>query len=373
MNRVRKPVKARSGFDWRWVGARLLLLIPAIQLYVTLASVRAPEDSDYNILYVHAEMARSNETLYWAWPEYGPHFGTSGLRFPADRVFYPPFLTPGLSLVTRWGIDAFANLWFVLLWAAYWVYAGALAKLAHGRVRIGPTVAWGVALFLLTGRSAQSAVNLGNVDPILWAIFGLALAYPAARGIGFMSMALVKLYGVWPLVFAAARREWRTVRAAGATLLGACLLVALILGPTTFVRESLAWFQYMLPVGGQGTFNDYNISISFFGLRVARWLGWWDYTAGPLPGSARTYLTLMGIAAPVITGWLLRRSDRRLQYALIVCAAVFFGPLAWNFYSALLLAPIAIWFGMRSEATDDERANVSASRAGADLVPAEAR
>jgi hypothetical protein len=335
----------RSTPDWRWIASRLLLAFPAVQLWVILAGgIRPPEVSDYYYLYAHAEMVRAGEALYWPWPDYGPHYmSTPELRYPAGRQPYPPFLTPVLSGLSRFGVEVFAHVWVVLLWAAYWVYAACLAKLAHGRIALVTTIGWGIALFVLTLRGAQSAILLGNVDPILWAFFGAALAYPAFRGVGFMGIALIKLYGVWPLLVATLDRDGRTIRAAASTLLAGVVVAAAILGPGRFITESLAWFQHMLPVLGQGTFNGYNVSISFFALRIARWVGW-EYVAGPLTTIPRLYLTLVGIAAPVVVAWLLRRSDRVLRYALVLCAAVFFAPLAWNFYAALLLAPLAILY-----------------------------
>jgi hypothetical protein len=335
----------RPRLAWRWIVLRLLLVLPALQLYATLRwGIKPPADSDYNLLYLHAELVGAGDALYWPWPEYGPHFGADGLRFPPDRIFYPPFLTPFLSTLSRWGIEVFAYVWVFALWVAYWVYAACLAKLSHGKVSFLPVIVWGTALLVVTGRAAQSALNLGNVDPLLWAFFGLALAVPAARGAGFVGLALVKLYGAWPLLFAAIGRDWRTVRGAAVTFGAALLAVMAILGAGRFVDEFAAWFRYMLPVAGQGTFNPYNISISFLGLRVARWLGW-EYVSGPLPGVARAFLTAVGILAPLMVGWLTRRADPPLHYSLVVCAAVFFAPLAWNFYTALLLAPIAILLG----------------------------
>jgi hypothetical protein len=334
-----RPV--RAGLAWRWLFVRLLLVIPVLQLVVSLRGIAAPTESDYTILYVHAEMARSGEPLYWDWPDYGPHYGTDGLRFPQDRVFYPPFLTPILSAVTRWGLPFFAYLWTVLLWAAYWGYSALLAKLATGRITFLATIGWGVALFLLTGRAAQAAINLGNVDPLLWVAFGAALAYPALRGVGFMAIALVKLWGVWPLLFATLRGEKRTVWTAVATLIAGTVLSAVVLGMSGFTNETMAWIEHMLPVAGQGTFNAYNISIPFALLRAAQYFGW-EYVSGPLPLDARLFLTTVGVVAPLLAGWATRHSEARIQYAFVGCAAVFFSPLAWSFYTPILLAPLAI-------------------------------
>ena len=80
-----RPQRQDSGFKWRWVLTRLLLVLPILQLYFTLKTIRPPGESDYYVLFVHAELARTNQPLYWPWPEYGPHIGAGGLRYPADR------------------------------------------------------------------------------------------------------------------------------------------------------------------------------------------------------------------------------------------------------------------------------------------------
>jgi hypothetical protein len=188
---------------------------------------------------------------------------------------------------------------------------------------------------------------------VLWALFGLALAFSRARGFGFMASAMVKLYGAWPLLVATSREGWRVLRGAGVALALGTAVCALVLGPAAFVGALLDWARYMVPVVGQGTFmvdrvhGAANVSLSFAGLRVARGLGW-EYQPGPLPSWARLYLTLLGIGAPLLCAWLTRRMDNAvLRYGLVTVAAVLFAPLCWTTYLPLLLAPLAVAVRLR--------------------------
>jgi hypothetical protein len=202
---------------------------------------------------------------------------------------------------------------------------------------------------------AQLAFMVANVEPVLWALFGAALAWPAARGLGFAASAMVKLYCAWPLLAAVSREGWRVVRGAALALALGTVLCMLVLGPGVFARSMLDWARYMLPVVGQGTwafdphYGGTNVSFSFAILRVARELGW-EYRPGPLPAWARLYLTVVGVAAPLLALWLTRRMrDVALRCGLVTAAAVLFAPLCWATYLPLLLAPLAAAVRLRAE------------------------
>jgi hypothetical protein len=299
--------------------------------------------SDFLNLFAHAEIIRANLTLYWPWPEYGPHYMmASGPAYELGRQPYPPFLTPALSLVSGYGFWPLVLAWRLLLFAAFWVYAVCLARLA-GRKSIGAVFVAAAAILFIPG--IRIAFDFGNVEPILWAAVGLALLSPRIRGAGFAFVAMIKLYGAWPLLFAARREGWPVVRSALLALAAGVLLATAALGPGGFVQASLDWVRHMAPVIGQGTFNPGNVSLSFLPLRLSLALGLWEYEPGPLPGWARVYLTIVGILAPLLMGWLARKREPRLQYALICCAALLFSPLCWGTYLPVVLAPAAILWG----------------------------
>lgn len=295
---------------------------------------------DFAPVFRHAERVRLGQPLYWPWPEYGPHVMTAVMpTYPPDRLPYPPFLTPVLSLLSGHGFLLTASVWYALLAAAVGVYAACLAKLASGVVTLRG-VLLGLA-FIVWVPGSGVAFDYGNVDILLWALVGIALTVPALRGASFAIIALIKLYGAWPLLFAWRREGRRIFYSAAATVALAALASSIIVGPTYFLSVFSDWSRYMLPVVGQGTFKWMNVSVSMAGLRLVRLLGW-EYTVGPLPSWAHLYLTVVGIAAPLITGWVTRAKSKVFQYSAIVSAALLFGPICWGTYLPMLLAPLAI-------------------------------
>lgn len=315
------------------------LLHLAIQLFIFLPVHWQREDIHRDTLYLYtaAERVRTGEALYWPWPEYGPHVHTpQGPLYPPERHPYPPFLATVLAPFTQVPFATFARFWYLPLLAAFWVYAWCLARLVRpGRTGVWDVLTAGAVLSIFPGTTR--AISLGQIDPILWAAFGVALAVPALRGACFAGSAAVKLYAGWPLLFAI-RREGARV-----------LLPALGLGAVLFIMSGVVlgfgayvdWARYMLPVIGQASFNPDNVSLSFAGLRLARVLGW-EYVPGPLPAAARIYLLVIGVAAPLATGLALRRARPLVQYAWVGAAAVLFAPLCWSTYLPLLLVPLAV-------------------------------
>jgi hypothetical protein len=321
-----------------WRGLCIAALAQAaLQLFVFLPShlSRTDRDRDVTPLYEAAVRVRMGEPLYRPWPDYGPHVHTEmGQPYSSELHLYPPFLAAALVPLTVLPFTTFASLWYIPLLVAFWTYAWCLARLALPRATLIHVLVAG--LFLMFFPGTYRALSLGQVDPILWALFGLALVVPRVRGAALALSAAVKIYAGWPLLFAV-KREGRRVLlpAAGVLVIG---LVVTGFGPglSTFID----WVRYMFPVIGQGTFNADNVSLSMAGIRLARLLGW-DYVPGPLPVGGRFYLMVTGILAPVAVGWLTRRLKSPLHYACIGSAAVIFGPICWTSYLPILLAPIA--------------------------------
>jgi hypothetical protein len=182
-------------------------------------------------------------------------------------------------------------------------------------------------------------MTLGNIDPVLWALFGLALVSPRARGPLFALVSLVKVYTVWPLALASWHDRARIYLPAALVLLAGILIGCLA---PVGVRAWVDWIRYAAPtMPAQGTFSTDNVSLSFAGLRLARVLGW-QYTIGPLPVGPRLYLAAMGLAAPLVTMRVVRRMEHTLQYAWITTATLLFAPLCWSCYLAVPLATVAL-------------------------------
>lgn len=378
--RRRRAAPASPGVSWERVAAAALLAVSILYLaYLgrelgTALWARAARRDDLVRYYVIARRALAGLPMYWPWPDYGPHFATPGYPYPRERYPYPPFLMGVLVPFARLPLLVFARAWYVALVAGLAVYAASLSRLATGRVTVAGTLVAAAVVAAMPG--AQLAFMVGNVEPVLWALFGVALAFPAARGFGFAGSAMVKLYGAWPLLAALPREGWRVVRGAAAALALGTALCMVVLGPGVFVRSLWDWARYMLPVVGQGTFafdpvyGGTNVSISFAGLRAARALGW-EYPPGPLPGWARLYLTVVGVAAPLLTAWLTRKArDVALRCGLVTAAAVLFAPLCWATYLPLLLAPLAAAVRNRAEARRGAAAGLEEGPAdGVERVP----
>jgi hypothetical protein len=354
LNDVLNAVSSSTSLSLR-LGRKLLFAIllavaisqVAVQVLILYPVVWARNDLDRDTLfyYTAAERVRTGEALYWPWPEYGPHF-LKDVAYPHERHPYPPFVAPALAPLTVVPVLDFVRYAYIPLIVAFWVYAACLVWLARRRVTvIGVLIA---GLFLALTPGSYKAVILGQLDPVLWALFGLALTVPWFRGAGFMLSGMVKLYCAWPLLLAL-RYEGRRVLVPAVTALTSGVVIGmLVMGPSGFMGAFADWARYMLPVVGQGTFNATNVSISFAGLRLLAELGW-EYVPGPLPGWARLYLSVVGIAAPVIAAWLTRKREVVFQYAVVTCAAVLFSPLCWTTYLPLLLAPAALVFRSLSE------------------------
>ena len=291
----------------------------------------------YENYYLGGRAVLEGTALYRPYPEYGPYVLD---KYPliSDKCFSsPPLVYVASAPLATLPFPVFAHVWYVLVLVGVLVYAACLGYLATGRVT---WLSFSVAISLLMCLPGTvPAMTLGNIDPVLWALFGLALAAARLRGGLFAAVALVKVHTLWPLAVASWHDRARVYAPAALVLLAGVLIGALAPGG---LWAWVDWARYTAPnIPAQGTFNHANVSISFAGLRLARLLGW-HYTAGPLPPGARLYLTAMGLAAPLITTRLVRRLEHALQYACITTSAVLFAPLCWEFYLAYSLAAVML-------------------------------
>ena len=342
----------------------LALVHLVVQLLVFLPNhwKRTDRYRDVTYLYTAAQRVRSGQPLYRPWPEYGPHVHTEmGPPYTYDRHPYPPPLASVLAPFSALPFTSFARLWYFPVLAGFWGFAWTLARMA-GRASGWSTLTAGLLLGIFPG--TYRALSLGQIDPILWALFGLALVLPAWRGAAFALSAAVKLYAGWPLLFAIGRERSRAFVPAAVVALGAVVVSGFMMGLDGFY----SWGRHMLPVISQGTFNTDNVSLSFAGLRIARSLGW-DYVPGPLPVPARIYLGLMGIAAPITAGWLARKSRPEFQYAWVGAAAVLFAPLCWSSYLPLLLVLPALGLGVFLESRNAGASGVTPENIPLQLLP----
>ena len=297
---------------------------------------RTDVDRDVVVYYLAKQRIHNHEPLYALSSRAVPH----DTRNPI--YIYPPVLSSLLSFLPPMSFVTFARLWTLLLYAAFWIYSMCLAKLVQGRATITTTLVVGLIVGLFPG--TQHALSLGQVDPILWALFGLALIFPKLRGAGTMAIALVKLWGVWP--FVAALREGRRVWSGAAIVLVAGIGIgSLGVGSEEFFTSCWYWLTRVLPSLSQGSWDSDNWSVSFVLLRVVKLTGLWAYEGGVLPVWARTWLLITGIAGPIFTGIFLRHRGKAVQLSSVGCAAILCSPICWTSYLPVLLTFIAAFVG----------------------------
>jgi hypothetical protein len=337
----------------------VLALIPALHLLVLVPELwrGADEPRDYTAYIVGAERVRAGDPLYDPVPP-GPHV-------PGESVLYlyPPFLAAIAALVPLSGI-ALAR--FILLAGVlcFWVYAACLDRVAAGRTTAYGVLLWGA--LLTAGIAPLGALWVGQIDSFIWALFGIALAFPLARGFALAAAAMTKPFAVWPLGLALWRERRPVAAGAMAAVLAGVGLSALAMGPARLVGASLAWLTDVYPALAQGqlaysvaevtgseTVNQVlgflgtgNLSLGFLPLQLAHAAGW-DFAGPELPVWARVYLTTVGLAAPIAALWLTRRRTPELRYAAVMCAAVLFGPIFRATYAPILYALAAAWIGER--------------------------
>lgn len=322
--------------------AVVLARLSAYMVPVWREGFRHVVPADFWAIWTHVRVIGRGGPLYWPWPGAGPDVLTSSAStYPPGRMPYPPFLTPLLAPLAPMGVEVFAAMWYATLAVALVTYAALLVRIVTGRFSVLPTLA--VACWLVLFPGIFETLHDGNVEPILWVLVAAAIAFPRARGAGFAAVALVKLWGIWPLAFAALRRRGALVGAT-VTVTLASLAAATILGPVRFLRADLDWLRYMLPAIGQGYVHPHNVSLSFAVIRIAQVFGW-TYAGGPLPVLARLWLVAASVGVPVLAGWVLRRKTERMQLATIVVASVLFAPVCWMDYLPVLLLPGAVWLG----------------------------
>jgi hypothetical protein len=336
-----------------------LLLAGIVAIYaqvsVTVTVFRQPGSPTWDAAqnWYQAERIRTGDRLYWPMPWYGPHVMATRMdgfvTFPIDRSPHLPFPAAIVALTPVRSIDTFAATWIVVLVLAVWSFSSVVAVLAHGRWTVSRFLWWNGLVFLVP--YSHYAFQIGNIDPVLWLLFALAIALPARVGSGALVLsAAVKPFAAWPLAFflIRTRETWLAAILAAVAVVTVCVAA---IGPLELVRHARDWLAYVPAAMGQGTFHHQNFSLSFGVLRVAYALGWWDYQPGPIVDTwARMWLASAQLAAPVAAGLLTLRWDRRFHLSAVILAALLFNPLCWAYYLTVALVPFAVWWGRRDTA-----------------------
>jgi len=285
------------------------------------------------VVYFDAAMRLKNGVaVYQPWPDYG-------VQLTPFRFFYtPPFLLLTRPLAEL-GFVQFARAWLILMLAALWIYAACLSKLATGKWDWKAALVFGMVINVAL--RGWFTLALGQAEPIMWLLFGLALTTRSRAG--WLALAtLVKVHPIWALALAL----WNGKAAAWKSALAFALPVVALSFWLAGTRNWMMWWPSTQPVASQGTFNPDNWSLSFFGLRIAHRLGALA-DAGTLPPLARLYLSVFAVTGPLLMAFWTRKLSPELRLCLVACAAIVCAPLCWTVYFPLFLLPLAVWIGER--------------------------
>jgi hypothetical protein len=291
--------------------------------------------SDDTAAYYHAASALWRRgTLYPAGRPYNPAFP------PHSYVYWPQFavlLAPLGSLSRLW----FARCWYTLLVAAFWTFSWSLARIAQGKATWQGVLLWGLALACLP--SVYYCLWIGNADPVVWAIVGLAFA--TGRTAEWLAVAAqIKTYAVAALgLFLWDHRAgWKRPLA----ILAAGFAAAFAADPA-WPGE---WLRTVAPAARQGTLWAANWSLPMALVRACRALGW-RYHGGTFPVWVQTLLAISCLVFEVSAVAFCARLRGQYRYAALFVLAALSQPLCWNFYltSALVLVALALRdYGVRS-------------------------
>ena len=316
----------------------------AMQLIVVMPRNLAVTDHEENIqiYYSAAQHASVGEPLYFRQPVGTPIVNGGYLYCP----FFAAVLIP---IATILSFKTFVQIWYLIMFAAFWVFAWCLARLYFDdKIDIRKVLIWGLILDLFPG--GYEAFSVGQIEPLLWALFGLGLV-SIARPTLWTLCTFVKPFYMWPLfaeIVDAARSKG--IKVLFRSLIPAIIIaIALVFcgGIICGWDSYLIWVRDVLPTLSQGSFNSGNVSISMAILRAARFMGW-QYSGGPLPALAHLWLTATAILAPMLTWFLLRRHSTQIKSAALVAAAILFAPVCWTYYLPLLLPLFALLFQRRN-------------------------
>jgi hypothetical protein len=315
----------------------------AIQLIVVMPRNLAVTDREDNIrvYYRAAQNARQRRDIYQRQPANTPtKLGT---------YIYAPYFAAIISPFSILPFPAFVRLFYCLTFICFWIFAWCLVRLScDGKADVRKVLICGLILDLFPG--GYAAFSVGQIEPLLWALFGIGLL-GTARSAFWVTDALIKPFYLWPFL----ANITDVICESGIKVLLRKLAPAIILTGALVLCGGLIcgwnsydiWVRDVLPTLSQGNFSTGNVSLSFLVLRVARYCGW-HYAGGPLPPVAHFWLTAASIAAPLIVWRVLRRTATPLKYAALVAAAILFSPVCWVYYLPMLLPLIALLWQHKS-------------------------
>ncbi len=314
------------------VGLGIFHLVAQLLLWFPIEFARTDHWRDIAVYYDALQRFTHGGSLYQPWPQYG-------VQMTPSRFFYSPVFLLLLRPLAGLSYQGFSHVWLVMVFSAFWGYCACLGRLTSNRWDWHATLLYGLVIDTLM--EGYTALCLGQFEPFMWLLFGLALTSKRSRAGWLALAALVKIHPVWSLLLALTqdKRAWKEA------LLFALPVVAVswwVVGTRTW----LMWWPATQPVASQGTFYVGNWSWPFTVLRLLAWRGWLE-ASGTLPVWAKTWLSAWAVGGPCGMAYLARRQSPELRLALVAGAGALFAPLCWGFYYPLLLLPYAVWQGER--------------------------
>ncbi len=317
------------------LGLAIFHLVLQLIYWLPMELGRTDTGRDTTVYFNAALRLKNGLDVYQRWTDFGVE------KTPGGFFYSPVFL-----LITRPLAELpylpFVRVWMVLIFAASWVYCFCLSRLAMGRWDWKSALIFG--LFLDGIFQGHIALSIGQFEPFMWMMFGLALTTKNRAGLLALA-ALVKIHPVWSLALAlgqGGKNAWKNAAIFALPVLAASLWFV-------GLHNWAMWWPATQPIASQGTFHPGNWSLSFQGLRLLSKFGLL-VPVGNLPTWAKAYLSLCGVGAPLGTMFLARKCSPELRLSLVACASILFAPLCWAMYLPLLLLPIAVLIGERRTA-----------------------
>jgi Glycosyltransferase family 87 len=243
---------------------------------------------------------------------------------PPNCFMYPPPFAALLRPVDAISPGAFKVGAYLVMLAAFWLLAAALARLALGVVDAPGTLAAGGLAAMTPGLSVT--MSGANADLVVWALVASALTTEAALPLLVVAAAF-KLWPAVPLVVLLVRRPARlpVVAATAIAIFGATVVM---LGWSSFSD----WMRWGLTRLQAGTLSPLNVSLATLPERLG------FAVPGLIAGA-------LAPAAAATVAILARRQPERVQAMLAGLAGLLFAPICWWHYLPIALIPAAIWVG----------------------------
>lgn len=240
---------------------------------------------------------------------------------------YPPPFAAALAPLGYLTHLAAVRILFVVTFASFWAYAAVLGRMLTGRWSFRGFLAANLIVSLVPG--GAFCLIAGQIEPLLWLAFALAVTTPAGGAL-LAASCLVKPFAALPLAVAAWREPRKVILQAALVLVVGLLLGGLVCGWGSY----LDWLSYAPNRLYRVAFHPANISLSLLPLRL---LG---YTR--LPDWGRLFLLGMYALMPGLVAWVMRKRPVEVQVAWVGAAAILFAPFSHVYYLPLLLTPLAL-------------------------------